>query len=297
MLVGNVRLDPIVADSLVIEFTEAMSPTSIATAASYDYNGGNLATNAQQLGLRDVRTTFAVTPVVGQNITFSAQDLGGNDSGMITRAVAAADAQAPHVGSVAGVIAPGWGGDVVTIVFDEPVLQSGATQLSHYAVSTGTTSLLLTGGSATYDSTTNKVTLHLAGGQELDAAQTLSVTVSGIADLSGNVMPVPVQTTGPVSGDTTPPAFTSAFVNWVVDPTGKTIDVLFSEDVNQAFVSTASHWICSGNQGVLNIVMLERNHARITVSAALAAAQTISMTGLPDLANNVAGQLTIDPLE
>jgi hypothetical protein len=297
VLVGHVRLDPIVADSLVIEFTEAMSPASIATAASYDYNGGNLATSAQQLGLRDVRTTFAVTPVVGQNITFSAQDLGGNDSGMITRAVAAADAQAPHVGSVAGVIAPGWGGDVVTIVFDEPVLQSGAIQLSHYAVSSGTTSLLLTGGSATYDSTTNKVTLHLAGGQELDAAQTLSVTVSGVADLSGNVMPVPVQTTGPVSGDTTPPSFTSAFVNWVVDPTGKTIDVLFSEDVNQAFVSTTSHWICSGNQGVLNIVMLERNHARITVSAALAAAQTISMTGLPDLANNVAGQLTIDPLE
>jgi hypothetical protein len=297
VLVGNVRLDPLTMNSLVIEFTEAMSPLSIATASNYDYNGGNLATGALSLGSRDVRTTFSVTPVVGQNITLSASDLAGNDSGMITRAVAAADMQPPNVSGVAGVIMPGWGGDTVTISFDEPVSQATALVLSHYTVKSGSNTLSLTGATASYTSTTNTVTLHLVGGQELDAMLALSVTVSGVADVSGNVMPVPIQTTGPVSGDTTPPSLKGAFVDWQQDPTGKTIDVLFSEDVNQTFAAVTTHWVCSGGQAVYGVTMMERNHFRLTLSAILAAAQTISITGLPDLANNAAGLISIDPVE
>jgi hypothetical protein len=297
VLLGNVRLDPLVADSLVIEFTEAMSQVSLTTPGNYDYNGGNLATNAQALGLRSVRPTFAVTPVVGQNVTLSVKDLAGNDSGMITRAVAAADTLPPTIAGVAGVIAPGWGGDTVSISFDEPVPAISATALSNYTVTTGSTTLSLIGSTATYTSATNTATIHLLGGQELDATQTLTVTVSGIADVSGNVMPAPVQTIGPVSGDTTPPFFANAFVNWQVDPTGKTIDVLFNEDVDQAFASTGANWICSGGQGVFGVTMLERGHARLDIGAPLAAAQTVSMTGIDDLAHNAAGLISIDPVE
>jgi hypothetical protein len=297
VLVGNVRLDPLVADSLVIEFTEAMSPFSLAAAANYDYNGGNLATTAQVLGMRDVRTTFAVTPAVGQNIALNVQDLAGNASGTITRAVAAADVQAPHIVSVSGLIVPGWGGDTVSVVFDEPVLTSVATNVSHYGVTSGSTTILLTGATATYTSATNTVTLHLVGGQELAASQPISVSVSGISDVSGNVMPSAVQTPGVVSGDTAPPTFKNAFVNWVVDPSGRTIDVLFSEDVNQTYAAMTTHWTCSGNQGVVGVTLLERNHARLALTSILSAAQTVSITGLPDLAGNAAGLLTIDPLE
>jgi hypothetical protein len=297
VLIGNVRLDPLVANSLVIEFTEATSPLSMTTAGNYDYNGGNLATTAQSLGTRDARTTFSVTPVVGQNIQLDVQDLAGNDSGMITRAVAAADTIPPHISSVAGLITPGWGGDVVTVSFDEPVSQVGASMTSHYAIQTGTTTLSLTGATTTYTSATNTISIHLVGGQELDANATLTVTVNGISDVSGNVMAVPIQTTGPVSGDTTPPSFKSAFVNWAQDPTGRTIDFLFSEDVDQTFASAPTHWVCSGGQFVFSVTMMERNHARLTISALLAAAQTVSITGLSDLAHNVAGTLTIDPVE
>jgi len=43
--------------------------------------------------------------------------------------------------------------------------------------------------------------------------------------------------------------------------------------------------------------MRERNHARITLSAALGAAGTLQMTGTPDLAGNLAGTIQVDPAE
>jgi hypothetical protein len=296
VLLGKVRLDPVVADSLLIEFTEAMSPYSAGLTANYDYNGGNLATSAQLLGARVARATFAVTPQVGQNLTLTVDDLAGN-TGNVTRAVTAADNQPPHIASVSGTIAPGWGGDVVLVTFDEPVPAGGAMLLSHYTIKSGSTTLSLTNATAAYSSITNAVTIRLAGGQELDATQTLTVTVVGVADFAGNVMPAPVQTTGPVSGDTTPPSFKSAFVNLIQDASGNTIDALFSEDVDQTFASAPANWHCSGGQSVQSVTMLERNHARLVLNAPLGAFDTLSITGLADLAHNAAGALAINPIE
>jgi hypothetical protein len=296
VLIGKVRLDPMVANSLLIEFTEAMSPYSAALPGNYDYNGGNIATGAQLLGARVARATFAVTPQVGQNLALSVDDLSGN-TGNVTRAVTAADTQAPVIVSVAGTSTPGWGGDLVVITFDEPVPAGGAELLSHYTIKTGSTTLTLTNATATYSSITNAITIHLPGGQELDATQPLTVTVTGVSDFAGNVMPAPVQTGGPVTGDTTPPSFKSAFVNLVQDPSAKTIDVLFSEDVDQTFASTSTNWHCSGGEVVQSVTMLERNHARLVINTPLGPFDTLSITGLPDLAHNVAGMLAINPVE
>ena len=123
------------------------------------------------------------------------------------------------------------------------------------------------------------------------------ITVQGVSDHSGNAMPSAVQTSTAVLGDHLAPSFANAFVNRRADGSGKTIDVLFSEDVNQAFASNALQWSATGGPNVLSVTMLEKNHARIVLSSALGAAQTIHLTGVPDLAQNASGAIAIDPAE
>lgn len=297
LLVGKARIDPNAADSVLLELTEAVDATAAETAANYDYNGGNLATSALLLGPRVVRVTFAVTPVAGNNLQFTVTDLAGNLSGTITRAVTAADVSGPLVSSVQGLIRPGYGGDSVAITFNEPVTGTSALDAANYSVRTGSTTLSLAGASLTYSSSTHTVEIRLPAGGELLAGASLSVTLDNVADFSGNAMAAPVQISGPVSGDSTSPSFESAFVNYREAANGRTVDVLFSEDVSTAFAGSAANWSASGGVSVQSVTMLEKNHARLSLSAALGASATLSMTGLSDYAGNTSGPISVDPLE
>jgi hypothetical protein len=295
--VGKVRIDPTTANALLIEADEALDLASSETAANYDYDAGNIATLAERLGPRTVRATFGVAPVIGQDLQFTVTDLAGNVSGTITRTVTAADAAGPLVSSVAGIVRPGWGGDVVNITFNEPVTASTALAGLNYAVTSGSRTLSLSNARLTYTSVTNTVTIQFAGGQELDGTTSVSVTVGNIRDQSNNVMPSTIVVGGAVSGDATPPSISSAFVDLHQDATGLVVDVLFSEDVDTNWTADSSHWTASGGQTVSSVTMPERNHARVVLGSALTASQTLSIGTVPDLANNVSATLTVDPIE
>lgn len=293
----GVRIDPTTADSLVIEFDEPVSATAAETAANYDYAGGNLGISAERVGFRNVRVTFGVTPAVGQSINILITDLAGNASGIITRAVTAADNTGPLVASVEGFIGPGVGFDAVEVVFDEPVSPSIALDSNNYIVQTGTTTLSLNGAFIGYDSPSNSVIIGLADGQELDAGLSLTVTVDNVQDFSGNSIVGPVPVGGPVSGDSVAPAFESAFVNLRANPNGRLIDVLFTEDVSTSFVTTTGNWTASDGSVVLSVESLEQNHVRVTLASVLGAAATLRLTGVPDIANNVSALIQVDPRE
>src|SRR5262249_41036921 len=141
------------------------------------------------------------------------------------------------------------------------------------------------------------VTIHLVGGQELATAAALTVTISGVADTSGNVMAAPLQVGGSVSGDSTAPVFAGAFFNWREDPLGFVIDVRFSEDVDAAFAADATRWSTSGGATPQSVELPEKDHARLTFSSVLAPSETIGLVGLPDLAGNASGSISIDPQE
>jgi hypothetical protein len=293
---GKVRLDPSDASSLLVEFSEAVDLATAENTANYDYGGGNLAVTAVRIGPRVVRASFAVAPQVGQNVDVAVTDLAGNWSGTITRAVSAADAAAPLVTGVAGTATSGWGGDRVTVSFDEPVTQATAVSPLSYTVQNGGNTISLAGAVFSYASGTSSVTIRLSGGNELDVNQPLTVTVSGVADHAGNTMPAAIQVGGPIGGDTTAPAISGAFVNWTADPAGTVVDVLFSEDVEASFVTAPSNWV-AGATSVGSVAMPERNHARLTLAAPLGSLASLSLSGLPDLAGNFSGALAIDPLE
>ena len=154
----------------------------------------------------------------------------------------------------------------------------------------------MNGAVLSYAGNTTAVTIAFAAGQELVSGAALTVTVSGVSDLFGNAMASAVTIGGSTSGDASDPAFDQAFVNYRADAAGAVIDVQFSEDVDTSFVSSTSNWTATGST-VSSIEVLERNHCRVTLSAALGASGTLGLTGLPDLAGNTSGAITIDPNE
>ncbi|MBL8856886.1 MAG: hypothetical protein JNL28_00050 [Planctomycetes bacterium] len=295
--VGNVKLDPVTANSILIEADEALDIAAATNPAAYDYDSGNIATAAELVGPRVVRVTFGVTPIIGQNVQFTAQDLAGNATGTITRAVAAADTTAPLVVSVAGLAVPNRGRDTVTVVFDEQVDTAYALTAANYAITNGSRTLNPALAILTYDSTSRAVTMRFPQGQELDANASISVTVQNIRDLSGNVMGAPVVLVGAVTGDTFPPSIYGAFVNLRTDPTGRTIDVSFDEDVDETFVGTSLNWSASGGPTVTTATVMEGNRVRLVLTGALGVFDAVGINNLPDLANNIAGALLVDPFE
>jgi len=294
--VGRVRIDPSTADSLLIEVNEDVDFTVAETAANYDYDGGNLAVSAVAVGPRTVRATFAVTPTAGNTLQIDVTDLAGNASGSIARTVTAADASGPLVSSVAGTIAPGLGGDTVTITFSEPVDASTALDPANYGVTTGVTVLSLANATLAYTGNTNVVTITLAAGQELRAGAALTVHIQDIEDMAGNVMAAALDVGGVTSGDTTAPAFEASFAHLALDASGATIDVLFSEHVTSSQVLVPASWSATGVT-VDEVFLLENDHVRVVLSAAMASNGTLGFSGLTDLAGNAAGAITTNPVE
>ena len=295
--VSDVRLDPSTANSLLITADEALWTISSQDPAFYDYNGGNLATAASRAGPRTVRVTFAVQPIVGGSLAFTLFDLAQNSTGSITRNVAAADGAAPLVTSVTGTSVSGLGGDTVTVTFDEQVDTATALDPANYQVTNGLRTLNPQYSRLTYQSATNTVTMTFASGHELDSSVGVTVQVQNIADHGGNVMASPVTLGGSVTGDTTAPGIASAFVNWRVDPTGKTIDVLFDEDVDETFSGVLGNWSASGGPSVVSLDFLEDDHVRVVLSSALGSSATVTAGYVEDPAANFATSISIDPVE
>jgi len=295
---SNVRIDPAVANSLLVEFSEALNTSAVGTLANYDLNVGNLAVSATLVSPRVVRATFAVAPLPGDSLDVVGTDLAHNASGVFTRVVQSADLVGPLVSSVSGVATSGYGGDLVSITFSEPVKTSTALSPSNYTVTSNGNPISLVGASPTYSSATHTVIFRLASGQELDSAASVHVGVSNVQDVAGNAMAASVSTTGAVTGDVSMPSIASSFVNWAVDATGATLDVGFSEDVVAAGAGALANWSTSGTASVSAVQYLNHNHYRVTLAAPLGASQLLLVVGVSDPAGNaVGGTLSSNPLE
>lgn len=293
---NGVHVDPSTADALILEVGEDVDFTQAETAANYDYDSGNVAILAERLGPRSVRVTFAVTPTAGNDLQFTVYDLAGNSTGVMTRTVTAADVAAPLVALVEGHITDGFGGDYVVVQFDEPVDVGTALDPASYVVQSGATTYSLAGAVFAYSGDANTVTITLAGGQEFTSGSTLTVSISNVTDVSGNAMPSTVIVGGSIAGDGTAPSFDGSFVNYRASATGDVVDVQFSEDVNPSFVTTTTNWTATGRT-VTGVEVLERNHCRVTLSAALGSNGTLGVSGLLDFAGNASGAITTDPRE
>jgi len=295
VLGSDVRVDPLDANSLLIQIDEAVDVTEAETATNFDYNTGTLADTSERLGPRTIRATFGVAPVVGTPVDVTVTDLAGNTV-LYTRNVTAADPFAPLIVSISGTAVEGRGGDFVTVRFSEPVDLDIALDSSHFAIHNNGGFLDLSSATLEFDSVNLAVVIRLAEGEELDAGSGVTGTITGIADFSGNAIGT-VVVGGVVNGDSTPPAVASSFVNLRLDPSGTVVDVLFDEDVDEAFVETVTNWSASGAQAIVSVTLVDPDHARVVLATPLGALDTLDLVvGLEDLARNAAGALVATPI-
>ncbi len=294
---SDVRLDPSDPNSLLVFANEALDELSAADPSAYDYDSGTLATEATVLSPRVVRVTFPGPVSAGFQVDLTLADRAGNASGVITRNVAVADAQAPLLAGVVGVATPGFGGDLLRVSFDESVDPDSALDAANYTVTNGGQPVDLLGAVTYWRSDTLTVVFELASGVSLDPSQPVNVTVRNVADWSGNAISAGgVSLGGAVGGDTTAPGVAASFVNWRADEFGQVVDVQFSEQVQGAFVGTAGNWTASGGPSVLEVQVLEHDAARVVLSAPLGIGATLTLAGgLSDPAGNTAGVLVFTP--
>jgi len=152
----------------------------------------------------------------------------------------------------------------------------------------------------TYRSTNAAVRIELPEGVELDTSLPISVGVNGVSDFVGNVIQSTITVGVSLNGgsDTTPPSIDEAFVNWREDASGATVDMLFSEDVDTAFMGELGNWTISGTgplPSIDSVTVVSDRYVRFDMSSPVGQDHTFEITGLSDLANNVAGTLSFDP--
>ncbi len=281
------------ADSILIEFDEATDPVAAETAANF-LKGGVVADSATRVGHRTVRAVWSGGVLPGDSIDVTMTDLAGN-VGVTNQLAQAATTVGPVLLSVDGVIQPGFGGDEVRLGFSVPIEPGSAGTIANYAVDQGGNPVDLTGAALRYVSATNTVAIQLASGVELDPFQTVHVLVDNVTNQDGIAISPQGDLTGSVTGDTTPPDFAVAFVNFRESATAQVVDVLFTEDVDPAFAGTPANFTASGGQTVTGATLLAPDILRLSLSAPLIDGDTIDTVGIEDAAGVAAGAISIAP--
>lgn len=284
--------------SCIVVFPEAIGSTGAAAIANYAITATN-ATAATVLTPTAVRLTFAAAPIATDTLDVqpaAATDLGGTAAaGVLSVVIAAADATAPTA-TIAATAVAGLGGDFLTVTFDEPVSQAAALTLANYAFTVGGSAVDLTSAAISHNSLSDAITIWLPATIDVDESAAVTAVVSNIGDLSGNALAVqPAGVT--VGGDTSDPDFSSAYVNWIADGTGQTVDVLFDEDIVEAFVETPGNWSASLGTPIVSATLIAPNIARVVTTGQIGAAETLDITGLLDPAGNASAAITINPHE
>ena len=290
---GRTRLDAAdAANSVLIEMSEAQDAGEAVTVTNYEIGGVN-PDSVSQVGPRTVRATWSGGVTAGQTVDITGTDLAGN-AGLVSEAIQVVDTSGPAVTGVAGIVDPGTGGDVVVVTFTEPVLMGDATTASNYTVSSGGNAIDVSSALVTYSSVTNSVTIPLP--TDLTETDTVNVMVSGVRNHAGITMDPPANVNGSISGDGVAPTFEVAYANYREDLSGQTIDVMFSEDVDETFATDTLNYVFSGGQSALDAQMVRPDTVRLTLNAALFPTETVEVTGLPDLAGNASGLITTSPV-
>ncbi|MEM7165772.1 MAG: LamG-like jellyroll fold domain-containing protein [Planctomycetota bacterium] len=165
---------------VIINFDEAMDPTTAGDTANYQISGGITVTAAVPGPAETVTlTTSQMTPGVQYTLTVNnVEDANGVVILPNTQETFefVPDTAAPVIETVLSVADP----TLVTITFNEALEPNSANELSNYAISPGVTIISL---SLVDDRTVALTTTTVDGGL------TYTLAVQGIADLYGNVIP------------------------------------------------------------------------------------------------------------
>jgi len=230
----------------VVDFTfdEAMDPVFSLNVSNFQVPLPDVATNVTQVAPETLRVTFSgpVIPGVVQVTLQNLMDAHGNPHAGGAEDVDQPAPAANDFASGAATTVQNVGGDFVEVAFDQAFDPDQAEDPSNWALDVDG-AVDLNDQTLTYDFLEKTLRIDLAfdmkngDAWQLDALGVLEVDGESFAGAQAGV----------VSGDASEPAATTVVQNRALDPSGQTLDVGLSEDVEQAPAELVANWSLSGS--------------------------------------------------
>lgn len=284
----------------IFTFNRSLETSSASTAANYVASGGQnaLAANLAANG-SDVTVTFDAAILPGTT-TFSVSEVvdvnGEKMSAASGLPASSTDTAAPTVtSSVATAIENGLN-DVITLVFDDQMFASDLLNpgnlLLEHPVGVAKS---LAGSTLSYNAGTQTLTILLDGASvpaNLEFGIGWQISLSNVRDLGGNPVAAGVASSGTVAGDNSAPSILAVTQNTSVDPLGHTVDIAFSEVVDQNTASLPLNFVGNFPGGAAAALFAlpvgGGDTVRVTFPSPVVPGQeTLDVQGVEDLAGNL----------
>jgi len=278
---------------LVVDFTfsEAVDPVFAAQAVNFNPGFPIFAASVAQPSDAVLRVSFTGPVIPGvTNVTVSnVVDAHGNAfaGGSIAvtagSTVANAFAATPTLTTVANE-----GGDNLVATFVQAFEPLSAENPLNWSLVVDAVTVDLATQSLTYDFNAKTLTIGLTDDFSNGDAFTLGPAIANEAlDVDGQPFASSVMST--VSGETVLPTVLSVTQNRSVDTTGKTLDVVLSEDVDSVAAEIPGNWAVTGGLTVNTATLLSSKEVvRLVLdAAAIPGDVTASASNVQDLAGNV----------
>ena len=260
---------------LVFDFDEPISPIFGAVPSSFsvvdhaDAQGLTIPTNVESVASDDtqLRVTFSrpVVPALDEISLSGILDAHGNALTPVTSPITAGDQPVNHFSVVSFETVEGAGNDRVVASTTQALDPDTAADGARWALTVGGVGPVdLTGQSLAYDLLSKTLTIQL----DFDVVNgtTGDLQAAGAVDVDGETF-VEVAPTQLAAGDTDPPAVSSMTQNRVVDPTGQTLDITFTEDVEPVTATDVGSYVFSPALVVVGATVVNGTTVRVVTAA------------------------------
>ncbi|MHC4823229.1 MAG: hypothetical protein ACYTEP_04335 [Planctomycetota bacterium] len=279
-----------------LSFPEKVDMESALEVSHYVSNGSQAVISVELLGQKRVRIVFdgLMLPGVDTLKVSGVRAFSGSFFLDADRLILGSDDQHPprilssRLDAVSGV-----DNDVLTIVFEEDMLPADVTAMQNYALQYPSgTPFPLDSEDVEYhvETRTLTVALHGPGGSAFDLVvdTAWSLSITGLRDLSGNLMAQGTNPYGTVGGDQQAPTILSVTQNSLAAPGGTVVDLLADESLDPASVGSPSNYVFSNGAVAVSMLWIaETEILRLTLDAPVeAGVDTLSVQGLADTAGN-----------
>jgi len=268
------------------QFSESMDPVFSQSIANFVPSGSNSATSVSQPTPGTLRVTFngPVVPGIHTVTPSNMMDVHGNTVSLGAQAVTQPAPVANIFSSNDAVTVANVGGDYVEAVFQQAFTQAEGEDDTNWTLVVDGNNVSMANQTLTYDFLNKTLRIDL----DFDMVNGTAFTLTGVAVQEVDGQTFSLADAGVVSGDVALPTVSSAVQNRTQDPTGQTVDVTFSEDIDSTAVGTLSNWTV-GALTVANATLLGTpNIVRLTLTggAAVPGIQTVDVINQADLAGN-----------
>ena len=268
------------------QFDEAMDPTFSEAVSNFNVPPSNIATSVSQPSPGLLRVTFSqpVIPGVHTIDVSNMMDVHGNSMSDFNQNVIQPSPVANAYDSSSAVTVANQGGDYLVATFDQAFDSTSAEDDSSWTLTVDGNPVTMSNQTFSYDFAGKSLRIDL----DFDMVNGTAYTLTGVGVLEVDGQTFSLASNGTVGGDTDAPTVLSVLQNRVQDPSGQTLDVTFSEDLDGTAVAVLGNWTVAGNT-VSNATLLGTpDVVRLTLTGgpAVPGVDTLDVSNQTDLAGN-----------